>query len=169
VFGSNINEAARLETLTKTFATPIVGSDPDGASDAETVVLLSRHSRPRAAVRRRPPGECRTWGSSWRLIELVCFVPRTDIDAAISPAIRKATGACPTKQQVCRNLPRAAIAKKQAGLFRGAQRCWGRNQHLVSARDARGLEVIGLSDFVLLILAYLSRHAPLICPSAQPC
>jgi class 3 adenylate cyclase len=71
VFGSTINEAARLETLTKTFATPIVGSeeftaycrerealgseslargqrshdrvpvDPDGASDAETVVLLS--------------------------------------------------------------------------------------------------------------------------------
>ena len=29
--------------------------------------------------------------------------------------------------------------------------------------------MIGLSDFVLLILAYLSRHAaPLICPSAQP-
>ncbi len=26
--------------------------DPDGASDAETVVPLSRHSRPRAAVRR---------------------------------------------------------------------------------------------------------------------
>jgi hypothetical protein len=91
---TTINEAARFETLTKTFATPIVGSeeftaycrerealgseslargqrshdrvpiDPDGASDAETVVLLSRHSRPSAAVRRRPSaGECRTWGS----------------------------------------------------------------------------------------------------------
>jgi adenylate cyclase len=27
VFGSTINEVARLETLTKTFATPIVGSE----------------------------------------------------------------------------------------------------------------------------------------------
>ena len=57
--------------------------------------------------------------TSWRLIELVCFVPRTDIDAAISPAIRKATGTCPTKQQVGRNLPRAAYAMLSAGAMFG--------------------------------------------------